>query len=77
MNFPMENPLFQFFYWMINTPGLGGIAAVVVGGISVLIYASAFRWIWAARGTSDETTYAYPTPALHEHAEHADADLGG
>ena len=25
MNFPMDYPIFQFFYWLVNTPGLGGI----------------------------------------------------
>ena len=67
MNFPMDNPLFQFFYWLVNTAGVGGIVVGLVGGGSLLAYALTLRWIHQG-GRSDETeTYAYPTPALHQH----------
>ncbi len=67
MNFPMDNPFFQFLFWLLNTPGVGGIAVGLIGLLSVSIYAGSLFWI--ARGAdADETeTYAYPTPTLLEH----------
>lgn len=63
MNFPMEYPVFQFFYWLVNTAGLGGIVVALLGGGSVLAYALTLRWIRSAADERD--TYAYPTPGLH------------
>ncbi len=67
MNFPMQYSLFQFFYWLVNTPGLGGIAVAVVGGGSVLAYALTLRWIRKGVQAGESETYAYPTSALHQH----------
>ncbi|MEK7809362.1 MAG: hypothetical protein AAB571_09840, partial [Chloroflexota bacterium] len=67
MNFPMEYPIFQFFYWIINTPSLGGIIASLVGGGSVLAYFLTLRWIAEGGRVGDSETYSYPTPALHHH----------
>ncbi len=67
MNFPMEYPIFQFFYWVVNTASLGGIAVSLVGGGSVLAYFLTLRWIAEGGRVSDAETYAYPTPALHHH----------
>ena len=66
MNFPMDSPVFQFFYWLVNTAGLGGIAVSLVGGGSVLAYFLTLRWIRRGGEADDAETYAYPTPALHE-----------
>jgi hypothetical protein len=75
MNFPMDEPFFQFVYWLLNTPGLGGVAVGAIVATSLTAYAGALFWI--ARGghgdkvgdeVGDEVeTYAYPTPSL-EHA---------
>jgi len=67
MRFPLDNPIFQFFFWLVNTPGLGGLFVSLIVIIWVGAAGSALRWI--ARGAqADETeTYAYPTPALHAH----------
>ena len=67
MRFPLDNPIFQFFFWLVNTPGLGGLFVSLIVIIWVGAAGSALRWI--ARGAqADETeTYAYPTPALHTH----------
>lgn len=66
MNFPMEYPIFQFFYWLVNTAGVGGIVVGLIGGGSLLAYALTLNWI-AQGAQADETeTYPYPTPALHE-----------
>ena len=65
MNFPMEYPIFQFFYWLVNTAGLGGLAVAFVGGGSVLAYALTLRWIRASERDDEGETYTYPTPALH------------
>lgn len=67
MRFPLDNPIFQFFFWLVNTPGLGGLFVSLIVIIWVVAAGSALRWI--ARGAeADETeTYSYPTPALHVH----------
>lgn len=67
MNFPMEYPLFRFFYWLINTAGLGGIVATLLGGGSLAIYLLTLRWIKQGAEADERDTYAYPTPALHSH----------
>lgn len=67
MNFPMEYPIFQFFYWLVNTAGLGGIALAMVGGGSVLANFLVLRWIARGGAVPESDTYSYPTPALHRH----------
>jgi len=61
----MEFPIFQFFYWLVNTPGLGGIVVALVGGGSVLAYALTLQWIRLGTQVEETETYSYPTPALH------------
>ena len=71
MSFP-ENALIDGLYWLINTPGLGGIAVVLLGGGIVITVSLILFWI--ARPGADaeqEDTYAYPTTALH-HKDHAE-----
>lgn len=65
MNFPMQYPIFQFFYWLVNTAGLGEVAVAIVGSGSLLAYFLTLRWIAHGGRTDDPETYAYPTPALH------------
>ena len=67
MNFPLDNPIFQFFYWLVNTPGLGGIAVGLIVIISMSVSGSALRWIAQGAQANEPETYAYPTPALHKH----------
>ncbi len=64
MNFPMEYPIFQFFYWLVNTAGIGGVIALVAGGGSILTYSLVLRWI-ASRDADENEVYSYPTPAIH------------
>lgn len=64
MNFPLHNPIFQFFYWLVNTPGVGGVVVALAGGGSLLAYGLTLRRIRAAKDEGNET-YSYPTPALH------------
>ncbi len=66
MNFP-ETSLFYFFYWLINTHAIGGIAVGLVGGGCILSYGLILRWIARGREANERETFAYPTPALHEH----------
>ena len=66
MNFPMQYPIFQFFHWMVNTPGVGSVIVALAGGGSMLFYFLTLRRIRAAKDENGET-YSYPTPALHEH----------
>jgi len=65
MNFPMQYPIFQFFYWLVNTTSLGGIAVAFVGGGSVLAYFLTLRWIRGGGDADERDTYTYPTPTLH------------
>jgi hypothetical protein len=67
MNFPLQDPIFQFLYWLVNTPGLGGLVVGLIVFISLGAYSSALRWIAQGAQANDSETYAYPTPALHEH----------
>lgn len=65
MNFPMETPLYQFFYWLVNTPGVGSVIVALAGGGSLLYYFLTLRRIRAAKNEVG-VTYAFPTPALHQ-----------
>jgi len=70
MNFPLDNPLFQLFYWLIDTAGIGGIAAILVGVGSVSMYAITFYWIYLGSKEDDPDTYSFPTTALfHDHED--------
>ncbi len=66
MNFPMDIPLFRFFYWLINTAGLGGLAVLLICGGLVTVFLFTLRWI-ASGSEADEEVYAFPTSALLEH----------
>lgn len=69
MNFPMEYPLFQFFYWLVNTAGLGGICVAVLGGGAALVYGLITFWIRSGAAAAEEDIYTYPTSALHTQHE--------
>jgi hypothetical protein len=70
MLFPMENPLFQFLYALVDTPGLGGIAVALVGGGSITAYFFALRWIRNGANADENETYTYPTSALTHSKPH-------
>jgi hypothetical protein len=69
MNFPMESPIFQFFYWLVNTPGLGGIVVGILAGSLFLTYGMVLRWISNGAQAKESDTFTYPTSSLHEHEE--------
>ncbi len=70
MNFPMELPIFQFFYWLVNTAGLGGVITVLVGSGSVLIYTLTHVWFRKGAEADERDTYTYPAPTLgHDESE--------
>jgi hypothetical protein len=59
MNFPLEQPLFQFFYWLVDTPGVGaGIVALLIG-CAILVFSITLRWIFSAK-SAEEETHPYP-----------------
>ncbi|MBI5824445.1 MAG: hypothetical protein HZB18_10495 [Chloroflexi bacterium] len=59
MNFPLEQPIFQFFYWLVNTPGVGaGVVGLLVGA-AITTFALTLRWIASAKDVEQE---AYPYP---------------
>jgi hypothetical protein len=59
MNFPLEQPLFQFFYWLVNTPGVGAAVVGLLVGTAVLTFALTLRWIVSAKDAQQES-YPYP-----------------
>lgn len=65
MNFPMQEPFYQFLYWLANTPGLGGLAVSLLAVVSIAGILLALRWIAVAKNLPETETYSYPTPALH------------
>lgn len=67
MNFPLEYPFYQLLYWLVNTVGVGGIAAALVGGGSILAYGLTLLWIRRGGDADDPETYSYPTPTLVGH----------
>ncbi len=71
MNFPMMQPIFQFFYWLVNTPGLGGVVLVVLVLCVSLAALSALNWISAGSRADESETYSHPSPSLF-HEEEAD-----
>lgn len=62
MNFPLEQPLFQFFYWLVNTPGIGSAAVALLVGTAVVAFALTLRWIAAGKQDEEE---ALPYPPRH------------
>ena len=70
MNFP-DNPLFRLLYWIINTPGIGGITVLLVGGGSVTMYLLTLRWISRGSQADEPDVYTFPTSTLLGHeSEH-------
>jgi hypothetical protein len=67
MNFPQDNPIFQFLYWLVNTPGLGGVAVVAIVATALGSFAAGLRWVVRGGQADEAITYAYPTSALHDH----------
>ncbi len=64
MNFPMVQPIFQFFYWLVNTPGLGGIVLLVLSSGAVLGACGTLFWINRGKQVDEGDTYSYPTSSL-------------
>lgn len=67
MNFPLDNPIFQFFYWLVNTAGMGGLTVGLIVVVAVGAYGGALYWIARGAQAGEAETYAHPTPALHKH----------
>lgn len=62
MNFPMEKPLLQFFYWLVNTPGIGAVVIGLLVGTAVTVFFLTLRWIASAKSESEE---GLPFPPQH------------
>jgi len=62
MNFPLEQPLFQFFYWLVNTAGVGSAVVGLLVGTAVTTFALTLRWIASAKDTEQES---FPYPPQH------------
>jgi len=64
VNFPITQPIFQFFYWLVNTPGLGGVVILLlILGVALTVFLT-LHWIGAGSQAKETETYSYPTPSL-------------
>ncbi|GAB4539932.1 MAG: hypothetical protein Fur002_05870 [Anaerolineales bacterium] len=59
MNFPIDQPLFQFFDWIVNTPGIGSAAVGLLVATAVAAFTLTLRWIVAAKD-SEPANYPFP-----------------
>jgi len=66
MRFP-ENALLEFVYWLINTPGLGGIVVGLLGVTILTIVSLTLRWIVKGGEADEKEEYVYPTSTLLGH----------
>ncbi len=66
MNFP-DTAFFQFFHWVVNTPGLGSVGVAIVATTAISFAGSALLWIVRGGKADEREVYTYPTPALHDH----------
>jgi hypothetical protein len=69
MNFPMDYPIFKFFYWLLNTPGVGGIFVGTLASVILLTFGRTLLWISGGAKAEESETYTYPTSAMLEHEE--------
>ena len=67
MNFPMEDPIFRFIYWLLNTAGIGGISVLLLIGGLVSTFALVLRWVTRGAQADEPEQYAFPTPTLVKH----------
>lgn len=64
MTFPMTQPIFQFFYWLVNTPGLGGVVLLLLTLGTALAATWTLHWISDGSKVKESESYSYPTPSL-------------
>ncbi len=59
MNFPLEQPLFRFFYWLVNTPGVGAAVIGLLVGAAMTVFVLTLRWI-ASAGSAEQESHPFP-----------------
>lgn len=64
MSIPPE-PILNFIYWLLNTPGIGGLAVAAIVLACLGGSAAVLRWIVAAGQVDEGPVYPYPPSALH------------
>ena len=67
MNFPLDNPLFRFLYWLINTPTIGGVVALLILGSLITTFVFALIWVVNGAKADEPDSYAFPTTTLIGH----------
>jgi hypothetical protein len=69
MDFPIENPVFRFLYWLLNTPGLGALAVAMLSGGLLTTFGLSLRWIVRGSQAAERDIFTFPTSGFHTHAE--------
>ncbi len=69
MGFPVENPVFSFLYWLLNTPGLGALTVALLGCGLITIFGLTLRWVAQGNKMPEREEFRYPTAGLHGHEE--------
>ncbi len=67
MTVPPDTSILRFIFWLVNTPGLGGLAVGAIVAGSLASFAAALHWIARGAAAAEPDVYAYPTPSLHQH----------
>ncbi len=67
MNFPIDNPILQALYWLVNTAGVGGLIVGLLATSTVTAVALMLRRIAATDQPAEGEQFAYPTTALHHY----------
>ncbi len=64
MGFPIQYPIFQFLYWLVNTTSVGGVfVGILVTGM-LLAYIRTLGWIRGRERSGEPEGLPYP-PAVH------------
>ncbi len=66
MSFPTQYPIFQFFYWLVNTTGFGGLFVGILAGGMLVAYIRTLSWIGEGKKTGENESFTYPSAAIQK-----------
>ncbi len=62
-----DSALLHAIYWLVNTPGLGGVAVAGIIGACAGGFSMALLWIVRGGRAPETSTYTHPTSTLLHH----------